>query len=34
MLLYILTFNDYIIAFQTEPKLMSMNNTKEQKGTS
>lgn len=33
MLLYILTFNDYIIAFRTEPKLMSMNNVKEQKGT-
>lgn len=32
MLLYILTFNDYIIAFRTEPKLMSMNNVKEQKG--
>ncbi|CAO3655350.1 unnamed protein product [Mucor fragilis] len=34
MLLYILTFNDYIIAFKTEPKLMSMNNAKEQKAYS
>ncbi|CAO0792117.1 unnamed protein product [Mucor circinelloides] len=34
MLLYILTFNDYIIAFRTEPKLMSMNNVKEQKAYS
>lgn len=32
MLLYILTFNDYIIAFKTDPKLTAINNTKEQTG--
>jgi hypothetical protein len=39
ILLYVLTFNDYIIAFRTEPKLMalagssSFNIAQEQKGT-
>jgi hypothetical protein len=36
MLLYVLTFNDYIIAFKTEPKLMALGSSShvahEQKG--
>lgn len=38
MLLYVLQFNDYVIAFRTEPKLMALANSSpialEQTGTS